>query len=157
MGWLSLRAGRVPYPAIQSSLQEDLKSATQQIDAVSNNSGTQQGLYSSLALGLSNSELPFIVPEEVARRKSVQDGCIFIDDVVYDCTTFIHRHPGGEQMIHTFAGSDCSWQFWRFHTNSHIEEYGKPLRVGRTRGLMNKFKEPKKFIGLRRLGGDPWD
>jgi hypothetical protein len=38
-----------------------------------------------------------------------------------------------------------------------MEQFGKPLRVGRTRGLENKFKEPPKYVGLRRLGDDYWD
>jgi hypothetical protein len=38
-----------------------------------------------------------------------------------------------------------------------MEEFGRPLRVGRTEGLRNKFPEPKRYIGLRKLGSDGWD
>lgn len=37
-----------------------------------------------------------------------------------------------------------------------MEEFGRPLRVGRTKGLRNRFEEPKRYVGLRRLGDD-WD
>lgn len=37
-----------------------------------------------------------------------------------------------------------------------MEEYGRALRVGRTKGLENKYKEPVRFVGLRRLD-DVWD
>lgn len=42
---------------------------------------------------------------------------IVIDDIVYDCTDFIHDHPGGITVLESFGGSECSckprsrWQF----------------------------------------------
>jgi cytochrome b involved in lipid metabolism len=77
---------------------------------------------------------------------------IVVDNVVYDCTDFLPEHPGGEQVIKSFAGAECSWQFWRFHGTKEMEEFGRQLRVGRTEGLRNKFSESKRYIGLRRLG-----
>lgn len=82
---------------------------------------------------------------------------IVVDEIVYDCTDFIGEHPGGQVIIESFAGAECSWQFWRFHGKKELEEFGRPLRVGRTEGLQNKFREPAKFVGLRRLGDDGWD
>jgi cytochrome b involved in lipid metabolism len=79
-----------------------------------------------------------------------------VDDIVYDCAGFITEHPGGKQIIESFAGAECSWQFWRFHGKIVLETFGKPLRVGRTKGMENKFKERPKYVGLRRLGDD-WD
>jgi hypothetical protein len=38
-----------------------------------------------------------------------------------------------------------------------MDEYGRPLRVGRTEGMQNKFKESLRYVGLRKLGGDDWD
>ena len=80
-----------------------------------------------------------------------------IDDIVYDCIKFISEHPGGEQIIRSFAGAECSWQFWRFHGKKEIEEFGRALRVGRTKGMKNKYKEPPKYVGLRRLGDEEWN
>jgi hypothetical protein len=37
-----------------------------------------------------------------------------------------------------------------------MEEFGRPLRVDRTTGVVNKFTEPSKYVGLRRLGHDDW-
>jgi hypothetical protein len=37
-----------------------------------------------------------------------------------------------------------------------MQEFGRPLRVARTAGAKNRFKEPPRYIGLRRLG-DEWD
>lgn len=82
---------------------------------------------------------------------------IVIDEIVYDCTQFILQHPGGQEIIKSFAGGECTWQFWRFHGKKVMEEFGRPLRIGRTMGLKNKFKEPVRFVGLKRLGDDGWD
>jgi cytochrome b involved in lipid metabolism len=93
------------------------------------------------------------LPEQIfANGKEV----IVVDCIVFDCTHFISEHPGGEQIIRSFAGAECSWQFWRFHGEKEMKNFGKKLRVGRTEGLENKFKEPPKYVGLRRFGED-WD
>ena len=33
---------------------------------------------------------------------------IVIDEIVYDCSDFISKHPGGEAVIRNLSGSDCS-------------------------------------------------
>jgi cytochrome b involved in lipid metabolism len=76
---------------------------------------------------------------------------------VYDCSNFVKEHPGGGQIINSFGGAECSWQVWRFHGKKEMEEFGKPLRVGRTNGMKNRFKEPKKYVGLRPLEANEWD
>lgn len=81
---------------------------------------------------------------------------IVIDNVVFDCTDFIAEHPGGKQVILSFVGEDCSWQFWRFHGKNEMEQYGRALRVGRTQGVKNRFQEPPRYVGLSRLGDDDW-
>lgn len=47
-------------------------------------------------------------------------------------------------------------QFWRLHSQRHLEDHGIALRVGRTEGLENPFAEPKKYVGLKALGDDDW-
>lgn len=81
---------------------------------------------------------------------------IVIDDVVYDCSDFTRVHPGGDNVIQSFGGQNCSWQFWRIHSCKHLEESGTTLRVGKTKGIENRFIEPKKYIGLRALGDEEW-
>lgn len=79
-----------------------------------------------------------------------------MDNIVYDCTTFVLSHPGGKTVIESFCGADCSWQFWRFHGEKEMREFGRALRVGRTEGIQNRFKEPVKYVGLRKIGMDEW-
>lgn len=97
------------------------------------------------------SELPFI-PATIVRsaRKNLNRTWIVVDNIIYDCTDFIAEHPGGETVIDSFAGQDCSWQFWRFHNATHMRDSGRPLRVGRTAGVENRFAERPRFVGLRK-------
>ncbi|KAL4987027.1 cytochrome b5-like heme/steroid binding domain-containing protein [Aspergillus falconensis] len=82
---------------------------------------------------------------------------IVIDNIVYDCTSFQHSHPGGPVVIRSFVGQDCSWQFWRFHGKEHMRKSGRPLRIGKTSGIRNRFTEPPRYVGLSSgLGDDDW-
>lgn len=56
--------------------------------------------------------IPFI-PAETVRLVRQQTGCLWIviDNVVFDCTDFVNKHPGGATVIESFNGEDCSWQF----------------------------------------------
>ena len=48
-----------------------------------------------------------------------------IENIVYDCTQFVHEHPGGAQVIESFCGQDCTWQFWRFHSRDVMQKWGR--------------------------------
>ncbi|KAM3067059.1 hypothetical protein ACMFMG_011732 [Clarireedia jacksonii] len=93
-----------------------------------------------------DSDLPFI-PAMVSQGRA----WIVVDNIVYDCTKFINEHPGGETVIRSFVGEDCSWQFWRFHDKVIMEQWGQPLRVGRTEGIRNRFKEIPKYFGPSKM------
>ncbi|KAE8353783.1 cytochrome b5-like heme/steroid binding domain-containing protein [Aspergillus coremiiformis] len=91
--------------------------------------------------------LPYISPEQVSQRNGVDHPQIWlvIDDIVYDCTSFLSRHPGGEVVLRRFAGLDCSWQYHAIHgerrkvfTNKSLEK----LRVGRTERASNPYSKP---------------
>jgi hypothetical protein len=174
MGWLKLGARRETSRA--SKFPEDLAFTIQKIESISLNSDTLDitKIFHIVALNTPDESLPFIPPEEVKKRTSIKNGAlckspisfgvltwhvlvIVIDNIVYDCTHFLKEHPGGEQIIKSFGGAECSWQFWRFHGKKEMEDFGRALRVGRTEGMVNKFKEPQRYVGLKRLGDDEWD
>ena len=99
-----------------------------------------------------DSELRFISPADVAQSAAGSKILwIVIDSIVYDCTSFASEHPGGADVLDSFRGADCSWQFWRFHGPEEMAEYGRVLRIGRTQGMVNKYQEPPRFVGLRSL------
>lgn len=114
-------------------------------------------------------ELPYIPTEEVTSKRagekvqsdeqSISENenlWIVIDTVVYDCSDFVADHPGGQQVIRSFVGEDCSWQFWRFHGQSEMIQHGRPLRIGRTADVPNRFSEIPRYVGLSKNGDDEW-
>lgn len=178
MGWLSLsRRAATPIvsptkfdPKDSIDTEPDCEHCEFYNDAVSER--TRQSLSVKEAPGyrhfqkasVADKDLPFIEPEEVktterARSMGLPEWrlWIVIDDIVYDCTAFQHDHPGGKAIIQKFAGQSCGWQFWRFYSKSQLKEYGHKLRVGRTSGVRNPYKEPARYVGLRKLGDDWFD
>jgi cytochrome b involved in lipid metabolism len=161
-----------------SSLKRDADSA--HVEDV-NNQSQQDGVTKSSAANkkypfvpesLSDDDLPFIAKDLVlgrskqfkSRGQAISDReqtldneyWIVIDSIVYDCSDFAAEHPGGEDVIMSFVGEDCSWQFWRLHGKSVMEQYGRALRVGRTEGIKNRFPESVRYVGLSKLGDDGW-
>ncbi len=49
---------------------------------------------------------------------------IVVENIVYNCTGFIKEHPGGEQVVESFSGDECSRQVWRFHDSKQMDEFG---------------------------------
>ncbi|KAH7411515.1 fatty acid desaturas-like protein [Cadophora sp. MPI-SDFR-AT-0126] len=160
MGWLNLRNRTSVDSRCQpphGTIQGNLKTVTRHIETVSLDSKRSE--FPFIDSSVPDDRLPLIPSEKVIKQASVEAGGLFIviDNVVYNCTDFLMEHPGGDQIIKSFGGSECSWQFWRFHGSKEMEEFGRPLRVGRTEGISNRFQEPSKYVGLRKLGADEWD
>lgn len=109
--------------------------------------------YQHMPVETPDNELPFIDSSIISASKLKGLLWIVIDNVVYDCTQFAPEHPGGADFIESFQASDCSWQFWRFHSKDDMLRYGKALRIGMTKGVQNKYKERPRFIGLRGFWG----
>ncbi|CAD0092686.1 unnamed protein product [Aureobasidium mustum] len=166
MGWLRLnREHAISLSASQDNSTSYDKPALHK-DAISSHiehlhaDETETRLYPAVADTLPDDQLPFIPAHTVLNVSSGSSRIwIVIDNIVYDCTDFIFDHPGGSTVIKSFVGKDCSWQFWRFHTREHMKEFGRKLRIGRTEGVKNPFKEPARYVGLRRLGevDKEWD
>jgi cytochrome b involved in lipid metabolism len=183
MGWLKPKPSSTPEVAYQSNptdrkhnattivirsssssnkCKDEHKSSAQhleRIDSHHDNSSSSTGeplLYHFQPKHLKDIDLPFIPSTTVLKAaKILHRVWIVVDNIVYDCTTFLHEHPGGNTVIESFAGQDCSWQFWRFHNRQHMRDSGLGLRVGRTEGVKNLFAERARFVGLRKL--DVWN
>ncbi|XP_012538067.1 cytochrome b5 [Monomorium pharaonis] len=57
--------------------------------------------------------------DEVARHNNATDLWIVIHNVVYNVTTFLKEHPGGESMLLSVAGQDATE---RFEGNGHSHD-----------------------------------
>ncbi|KAF2647289.1 hypothetical protein K491DRAFT_699725 [Lophiostoma macrostomum CBS 122681] len=98
-----------------------------------------------------NADLPFLPATAITASPTHNQLYIVIDNIVYNCSSFVDEHPGGGQVIESFRAQDCSWQFWRFHSKDVMQAWGQPLRVARTEGVTNRWKERPRWVGLRRF------
>lgn len=163
MGWLSLRSrlhGPTSFepvpkqaPNFKYTFSEHVE-YVEHVEHVDHIRASPPSGYPLQNLSVSDDDLPFIPPAIVRSKRlglphAQGPAWIVVDNIVFDCTNFIKEHPGGDTVIRSFVGEDCSWQFWRFHSKSIMEEWGRPLRVGRTEGIPNRFKEPPRYFGSR--------
>lgn len=108
-------------------------------------------LYKPVPTSTPDDELPFIKESTVSQATDSNLLWLVVGSIVYDCTHFAAEHPGGSDILQPFRGTDCSWQFWRFHSKDEMQEFGRPLRIGITKGVKNRFKERPRFVGLRKF------
>lgn len=59
--------------------------------------------------------------QEISQHNSPQDCWLVIEDNVWDCTDFVHEHPGGAALILKFAGRDATKAYSEIHTPSTVQ------------------------------------
>ncbi|KAK5243716.1 hypothetical protein LTS06_010573, partial [Exophiala xenobiotica] len=71
-----------------------------------------EGVYPIVKRTFPEADLPKIPADEVGLRTGINGERLWIvvDEIVYDCTDFLGKHPGGSHIIREFGGRDCSWQ-----------------------------------------------
>ncbi|CAM8942381.1 unnamed protein product [Rhodiola kirilowii] len=63
---------------------------------------------------------------EVKRHNSAESAWIVVHGHIYDCTRFLHDHPGGADSILINAGTDCTEEFEAIHSTKAkklLEDY----------------------------------
>jgi cytochrome b involved in lipid metabolism len=80
------------------------------------------------------SELKKFTKAEVAEHKSFKDGkkdvwCIF-EGKVYDISSFIEDHPGGEEVLLDRAGDDMTQQFADIGHSDYARQLMKGMLLG---------------------------
>jgi cytochrome b involved in lipid metabolism len=161
MGWLAWHGSSTKHTvpledattSSKKSLVQDGRASTEHVEHTFVLPRRPKEQYAPAALDLPNEKLPFVSAAEVRRRRETRDDQLWIvvDNIVYDCTDFATEHPGGRDVIESFCGEDCSWQFWRFHNRRLMQEFGHPLRVARTKDVRNRFPEVPRFSGAKKL------
>jgi hypothetical protein len=128
-------SAQAPQPkSIQSVSKDPLKSDLDRISQHVQDVTSEDFEYPVLPRDTKNEALPFIPATEVRKRDGKTDprlcgllySCVLlsieradiqfrlnhpgivIDDIVYDCSTFVHQHPGGGAPLRSFAGKSCS-------------------------------------------------
>ncbi|KAL4750853.1 cytochrome b5-like heme/steroid binding domain-containing protein [Aspergillus terricola var. indicus] len=77
--------------------------------------------------------------KEVAEHNSKKDLYMVIHDKVYDCSSFVDEHPGGEEVLLDVGGQDATEAFEDVGHSDEAREILEGLLVG----------------NLKRLPGDP--
>ncbi|KAI5468139.1 cytochrome b5-like heme/steroid binding domain-containing protein [Mariannaea sp. PMI_226] len=74
--------------------------------------------------------------DDVAGHKTKKDLYVVIHDEVYDCTSFIDEHPGGEEVLLDIAGKDATEAFEDVGHSDEAREILQDLSIG------NLFRRP---------------
>lgn len=83
-----------------------------------------------------NKELTF---QEIAEHNTKKDLYLIVHDKVYDCTSFVDEHPGGEEVLLDVGGQDSTEAFEDVGHSDEAREILDGLYVG----------------DLKRMPGDP--
>lgn len=78
----------------------------------------------------SSKELRKFTVEEVAKHNTRDSLWIIVDNMVYDTTRYIDKHPGGPLMLENMAGKDCTDAFANYHTARVYKQLLPPMLIG---------------------------
>ncbi|XP_033328116.1 cytochrome b5 isoform X2 [Megalopta genalis] len=67
---------------------------------------------------------------EIAKHNNTNDVWVIINRKVYDLTTFLRKHPGGEEVILEVAGQDATEPFEDIGHSSDAREMMIPYKIG---------------------------
>ncbi|KAJ9447426.1 Delta(5) fatty acid desaturase A [Diplonema papillatum] len=76
------------------------------------------------------SELKEVSWKDVAKHNTAESCWITVDDIAHDLTSWVHKHPGGSELMLTFAGREATHAFNSYHALS-IERASEKLRCFR--------------------------
>jgi len=100
-------------------------------------------------------ETKFYSHADARAHATRDDAWVIVDGNVYDVTTWIPKHPGGDRLLLAFAGRDCTDQFAAFHrpeTRKRLDAFlvGRVAPVDAEEDLVKKDRRE----GLAKLGDD---
>mmetsp|Transcript_40939 Transcript_40939/g.76669 ORF Transcript_40939/g.76669 Transcript_40939/m.76669 type:complete len:371 (+) Transcript_40939:230-1342(+) len=91
---------------------------------------------------------------EISGHKTREDCWLIIDEKVYDVSDWISRHPGGEQILLMYAGTDATDVFKAFH---HPREF-KRLSAYHVGNLKHGEIHPSEGLkDFRKLNSELWE
>jgi cytochrome b involved in lipid metabolism len=75
-------------------------------------------------------KIPIISLNEVSWHDTVNDCWLVICDYVYDCTDFIYKHPGSQDVMLEYAGRDATLAFIGTGHSKHAKRLLQKLLIG---------------------------
>ncbi|EGV62467.1 Cytochrome b5 [Yamadazyma tenuis] len=84
--------------------------------------------------------------DEVAEHKSADDLWMVYNGLVYDCSSFLDEHPGGEEVVLDVAGTDATEEFDDIGHSDDAHEILKGLLIGKLEGgVVKEIKSQLDF------------
>ncbi|XP_063045078.1 cytochrome b5 [Engraulis encrasicolus] len=105
----------------------------------------------------SESNVKYYTLEEIQAHNLSKDTWLIIHDKVYDITSFLEEHPGGEEVLLEQAGADASESFEDVGHSTDAREMLEQYYVGELH-MNDRKKEAKKevYITTSGDGGSSW-
>ena len=73
---------------------------------------------------------PSIPLSEIETHTTRNECWIILKGTVYNISSYLAYHPGGEKIIEKFGGKDCTDEFDKYHSWVNIEGLVGVLKVG---------------------------
>ena len=71
-----------------------------------------------------------LLSEDEVKELSCSGVIITINNIVYDVTSYVSDHPGGDLVLRNMTGKDCTDAFENFH-QAHVQKMLPKFRIGR--------------------------
>ncbi|XP_017562723.1 cytochrome b5 [Pygocentrus nattereri] len=92
-----------------------------------------------------DSDVKYYTLEEVQAHNMSKDTWLIIHDKVYDITTFLEEHPGGEEVLLEQAGTDATESFEDVGHSTDAREMLQQYYIGELH-MNDRKKEAKKEV-----------
>ncbi|XP_030620867.1 cytochrome b5 type B [Chanos chanos] len=103
------------------------------------------------AEGTSDSNVRYYTLEEIQAHNMSKDTWLIIHDKVYDITSFLEEHPGGEEVLLEQAGADATESFEDVGHSTDAREMLEQYYIGELH-MNDRKKEAKKEIYITTSG-----
>ncbi|PKX98396.1 cytochrome b5-like heme/steroid binding domain-containing protein [Aspergillus novofumigatus IBT 16806] len=81
--------------------------------------------------------------QEISEHKTKKDLYLIVHDKVYDCSSFVDEHPGGEEVLLDVAGQDSTEAFEDVGHSDEAREILEGLLVGTVKRLVARRPCPR--------------
>lgn len=103
--------------------QVSSSSPSQRVPSLTSSTQEDPSGHAARWLTLTKKELHHFLKENSSRV------IVVIDNNLYDVTSFMYEHPGGEQILRRYNGEECGAAFHRIHGNRGLLK-AKPYMIG---------------------------